>query len=151
MVWLKPVLRFFANPVADAVGSWSARKEVAAKSAARIAEAKVDFKVAKFEARAERERRELSMDGDYDMMVLKNKDRTFADEIVIGTFLTTYAAHFIPKTQPYMASGWSAMGYGDSPAWWFEFAMVGILVSTLGLMRLLKLFFTKKGVKSDST
>jgi len=39
-----------------------------------------------------------------------------------------------------MAAGWQAMGYQGAP-WYFEFVIVGIAVSTLGLMRLFRAFW----------
>jgi len=52
-------------------------------------------------------------------------------------FLGLFIANFIPQLQPYMANGWQTMGYKGAP-WYFEFVIVGIAVSTLGLMRLFR-------------
>jgi len=54
-------------------------------------------------------------------------------------FLGLFIANFIPQLQPYMANGWQTMGYKGAP-WYFEFVIVGIVVSTLGLMRLFRVF-----------
>lgn len=139
MSWLSKALGFFANPIADVIGGWTERKRVAAVSAADIAKAEADLKIAKFKAKAKRFELDASMDQDYDMQVLKNRDSSFADELIIIIWFAVFLMHFIPSTQTFMAAGWVAMGYVDGPAWWFEFGMVGILVSTLGLMRVLKL------------
>ena len=147
-MWITRLFNFLSNPFAELIGGWNARKEVAAKSAAKIAEAEVDFKVAQFEARADRARRESLMDFTYDMQVLKNRNLTFADEFLIGIWVLIFVSHFLPWTQPYMAAGWAAMGYEGSPPWWFEFGMVGILVSTLGLFRVLRLLLSRKGKES---
>ena len=144
-MWFTKLFSFLSNPVAELIGGWNARKEVAAKSAAKIAEAETEFKVAQFEARAERVKRESLMDFTYDMQVLKNRNLTIADELLILVWLLVFLAHFFPWTQPFMQSGWEAMGYKGSPPWWFEFGMIGILVSTLGLFRVLRLLIGRKG------
>ena len=175
MNWFNRLIGFLTNPVADIVGGWQARKNIAAESAASIAKAETEFKVTKFKAAAERLMQENQRDYDYDLQVLKNRNNTKMDELIIIVWFTIFIMHFIPATQPYMAAGWVAMGYGTEtcvvnttppltaavttctpnpfgPPWWFEFGMVGILVSTLGLMRVLKLFINrfKAGSARDS-
>lgn len=149
MGWLTKVLGFFSNPIADVVGGWTERKRVAAVSAADIAKAEVDLKIAKFQAKAKRLELDSGMDQDYDMQVLKNRDGSPADELIIVIWFIVFLMHFVPVTQPFMASGWKAMGYNDGPAWWFEFGMVGILVSTLGLMRVLNLMIGRVKQKNS--
>lgn len=145
MVWLTKLLGFFSNPVADVVGGWNARKNIAAESTAKIAQAEVNLKVTKLLTKAKQLERESEMDFDYDTQVLKNRNNTFADELIIIIWFLVFIMHFVPITQPYMNAGWSAMGYKSGPAWWFEFGMVGILVSTLGLFRVLKLMVSRFG------
>lgn len=108
----------------------------------KIAEARIDLQIAQLKTKTELSLKETDQIQDYDMQVLKNRERSYADEFIIANFFFTYIAHFLPWTQPYMAEGWLAMGY-DSPPWWLEFGMVLILVSTLGGMRVLKLFLGK--------
>lgn len=139
MPWLTKLFSFLTNPLADVVGGWNERKNIAASSAAQIAEAEVALKLTKLTAKAKQIERESEMDFDYDTQVLKNRNNTFADELIIMIWFIVFMMHFIPATQPYMNAGWVSMGYIDGPAWWFEFGMVGILVSTLGLFRILKL------------
>lgn len=136
---IKPIIELGTSLASD----WSARKRVKVESQVKIAEKEVELKVAKIDAAIKREEVELERDNDYDMQVLRNRDKTMADEIIVFLWFSVFVSHFIPQTQPYMAEGWASMGYTDGPAWWFEFGMVGILVSTLGLMRLFKMFFGK--------
>lgn len=109
----------------------------------KIASAKIEFKVAKWQARATRLAAKESNDASYDMQVLKNREHSYADEFLIGMMMLLFLMHFVPVMQPYMVKGWAAMGYSGVP-WWFEFVMVGIFVSTLGLMRLFRLFWTRR-------
>ena len=146
------MLNFLIGPImklgTSLASDWSARKTVKEQSKILIAEKEVDLKIAKIDAAIKRQTTELARDNDYDMQVLRNRDKTYADEAIIFLWFAVFIAHFLPYTQPYMAEGWSSMGYTDGPAWWFEFGMVGILVSTLGLMRILKLLYAK-GVSND--
>ena len=119
------------------------RKTMEAKGKLEVIQAKIDFKVAKFQAKANRLLVKESNDASYDMQVLRNREHSYADEFLIGMMVLLFMMHFIPMMQPYMVEGWAAMGYTGVP-WWFEFVMVGIFVSTLGLMRLFRLFWTRK-------
>ena len=108
-----------------------------------ITKANLALKLAKIEAKSRDLEREDNHIQDYDMQVLRNRERGYADEFIIFMFFFSYICHFLPWTQPYMATGWDAMGYGDAPPWWLEFGMVLILVSTLGGMRVLRMLVGK--------
>jgi len=121
---------------------WSSRKTAKANGAQKLQDAVQELKLTKVKASITAAKTAASSDSDYDMQVLKNREKTYADEFLIALWMTIFVMHFIPQTQPYMAGGWIAMGYSDGPAWWFELGMVGILVSTLGLMKILKLMLS---------
>ena len=137
---LKSIFNFFANPVADLTGGYRERKHIASEMAANIATAECNLQMAKFNAEARRLDNQAGNDSDYDLQVLKNRKETYMDELIIAVFLGLFIAHFIPALQPYMADGRQAMGYNGAP-WYFEFIVVGIAVSTLGVMRLFKAFW----------
>jgi len=72
-------------------------------------------------------------------------------KLLLWYFLGLFIAHFVPQLQPYIADGWQAMGY-QGAAWYFEFVIVRIAVSTLELMRLFRAFRgvrTPKGLVSS--
>lgn len=92
----------------------------------------------KYMAKHQRELLAAQQDFDYDREAQRQKERTWMDEFLIFTWIAVFVAHFVPALQPFMAEGWSSMGYGEEPAWWYEFGMVGILASTLGLRWLFK-------------
>ena len=140
MSWLSSLFSFLTNPIADLTGSYRERKKVAADMAADIARAEGKLKIAQFTAQAARAERQENNDSDYDQTVLSNRRETYIDEIIILVFLGLFLAHFVPDLQPHMAGGWQAMGYEGAP-WYFEFIIVGICVSTLGLMRLFRAFW----------
>ena len=139
---LTTIIEFFTNPVADLTGGYRERQKIAAESAALVVGAEVNLKVAKLNAKAKSYDSQQKNDADYDMRVLDNRNKTVMDEIVIFTWLVIFIMHFVTLTQSYMLAGWLAMGYTGVP-WWFEFGMVGILVSTLGLMRLFRIMFER--------
>ena len=75
------------------------------------------------------------------------------DEVIIIFFLGLFVCHFIPAMQLYMEKGWQAMGY-NCALWYFEFVIVGIAVSKLGLIRLFRACWVslsnKKGARGAS-
>ena len=134
MGWFKSVLSFITNPIADLTGGYVERKLIAAEMAADVARAENNFKIAQFEAKARRCMQAEQNDAHYDLLVLKNRDKTLMDEVIILFFLGLFVCHFIPSMQPYMQKGWQAMGYNGAP-WYFEFVIMGIAVSIIWLMR----------------
>jgi hypothetical protein len=143
---LSKIIGLLAKPFVE-VGTtmatgWDARKTAKQDGAQRLEEARQELKVTKVQSAIDRAKVAVQNDSDYDMQVLKNREKTYADEFLIALWMIIFVMHFVPQTQPYMAGGWSAMGYSDGPAWWFELGMVGILVSTLGLMKIMKLMLS---------
>ncbi|MDO6426219.1 hypothetical protein Q4489_04305 [Thalassotalea sp. 1_MG-2023] len=143
MGFFTKILDFFTAPIADLTGSYRERKRIAAEMAAEVATAEVKLKLAKINAKASREENKENNDISYDMQVLINRSETFMDGFIILVVFSIWIAHFIPGLQPIMAEGWRAMGYKGAP-WYFEFIVVGIAVSTLGLMRLFRIFWRVK-------
>ena len=139
-----------ANAVGGIVGQYQARKTIKAESAARIAEKGADLEVARMDAEVRRYGKDSAADADYDMQVLRNRDRSWIDEILITVFILIFILPFLDAIQAAWSGelvglaeavekGWEAHGYDGAP-WWFEFLMVGIAVSTLGLFRLFRLW-----------
>ena len=132
------------------MGQYQARKLAKVAAASRIEEKRIDVAVARLEADAARYAREAASDADYDLQVLRNRDRTWSDEFLIAIFVLLFILPFLDAIQASwsgelfglaeaVATGWQAHGYDGAP-WWFEFLMVGIAVSTLGLSRLFRLW-----------
>ena len=145
---LGAILGGLGKSIVDGVSGWAnrraERKAVQAKGKIEIQQAKIAFKVAKWQSRERQVLAKEENDASYDMQVLRNRDKTWADELIIIVFYAIFLMHFIPVTQPYMLEGWEALK--DVP-WWFQFIMIGIAVSTLGLMRLFRLFWTRRTEK----
>ncbi|PHR87951.1 MAG: hypothetical protein COA78_36770 [Blastopirellula sp.] len=134
-------LSFFTNPFAEVVGGWQARKTIAAENAAAIATAKVNLTIAKVNAQIERTKGQDESDISYDMQVLKNRALSIMDEVLIVFWLVVFSLHFIPEYASTMQAGWVAIGKAP---WWFQFGMLGILVSTLGLFKLFRMWTENK-------
>lgn len=123
--------------VGDVVKKDQAIKEIKEKGKLSITQAKIDLDVAKLKAEINRQQTQAANDMTYDMQVLKNRRESLIDEFIIVGFFIIMILTFIPATQATMAQGWKAL---NDTAWWFEFGIVGILVSTLGLKDVLRIF-----------
>lgn len=123
--------------VGDVVKRDQQIKKIKEKGNLDIQQAKIDLSVAKLNAEIKRQQTQADNDMTYDMQVLKNRRESFIDEFIILGFFIIMILTFIPATQGTMAAGWEAL---NDTAWWFEFGIVGILVSTLGLKDVLRIF-----------
>jgi hypothetical protein len=135
------IINFIAKPFADIVGGWQGRKNVAAETASTLAKLDGQLKAAKVQAKINRITQQDSADSDYDTQVLKNRALSFMDEVLIVFWLIIFVMHFIPDYALKMSAGWTAI---NKAPWWFQFGMLGILVSTLGLMRLFRMYTENK-------
>ena len=138
---LSKIISFFTDPFADVVGGWQARKTIAAETASTVAKLDGELKAAKIQAKIDRTKNQDNADIGYDLQVLKNRALSIMDEILIVFWLVVFSLHFIPEYAPTMKAGWLAIGQAP---WWFQFGMLGILVSTLGLMRLFRMWTENK-------
>lgn len=136
MGFLGPLFTLFTS----GVDAYEAVKVKKVEAAVKLQDAKLNVELAKLAAQSRRFELQHSAATDYDQRVLENRRFTIMDEILIVVWLGVFIAHFIAPLQPYMKGGWAAMGYSAGPPWWFGFGMVGILISTLGLMALFKIW-----------
>ena len=145
----------------EIAGQYQARKLAKVTGAVRIEEKRIDVELARLEADAARYARDASSDADYDLQVLRNRDRSWSDEFLIVIFVLLFILPFLDAIQASwsgerfglaeaVAEGWRAHGYDGAP-WWFEFLMVGIAVSTLGLSRLFRLWAGRPARKKEET
>ena len=116
---------------------YQARRKAKQASAARIAEKRnADLEITRIEAEISRAKRMDTADVDYDIQVLRNRERSWADEVLIAIFAGIFILPFVDALQATwsgrllglaeaVGAGWRAHGYDGAP-WWFEFAMVGI-------------------------
>lgn len=138
---ISKILGFITNPFADVVGGWQARKTIAAETAGQLATAESNLKIAKVNAKIERTKHQDESDISYDMQVLRNRALSYMDEVLIIFWLVVFSLHFMPDYAPTMQKGWIAIGKAP---WWFQFGMLGILVSTLGLFKLFRMWTENK-------
>ena len=142
------------NPVFGALKTSAEERKLKIEGKLSIQKAKIDYKVAKLESKSKAQGVKAENSISYDMQVLRNRSKTFMDELIIIAFMLLIIMHFIPGMQGYMRGGWEAMGYGEKPPLWFEFAIIGILVSTLGLKGLfqefIRMFTSRFGMKAKA-
>ena len=138
---LSSIVNFFTKPVADIVGGWQGRKNAAAQTVNELALLEGDLKKARVKADIKRVENQDYQDADYDQKVLDNRKYTIMDDLLITFWLVIFVMHFITGYADKMAAGWTAIGKAP---WWFQFGMLGILVSTLGLMRLFRMYTENK-------
>ncbi len=155
------MIGLIARVAGEIVGQYQARKLAKVASASRIEEKRIDVELARLEADAARYARDASSDADYDLQVLRNRDRSWSDEFLIAIFVLLFILPFLDAIQASwsgerfglaeaVSEGWRAHGYDGAP-WWFEFLMVGIAVSTLGLSRLFRLWAGRPARKKEET
>jgi hypothetical protein len=135
------IINFITKPFADIVGGWQGRKNAAAQTVNELALLEGDLKKARVTAEIKRIESQDNQEADYDQKVLDNRKYTIMDEVLIVFWLIIFVMHFIPDYADEMSAGWAAIGKAP---WWFQFGMLGILVSTLGLMRLFRMYTENK-------
>ncbi|WP_231609343.1 hypothetical protein [Pseudoalteromonas sp. SWXJ133] len=82
-------------PIADLTGGYVERKRIAAEMTAGVARAENNFKIAQFEEKSRGCMQAEQNDADYDLLVLKNRDKTLMDEVIILFFLELFVCHFM--------------------------------------------------------
>ena len=141
MEWFSGLINFITKPFADIVGGWQGRKTAAAQTVNELALLEGELKKARVSAEIKRVVNQDNQDADYDQKVLDNRKYTIMDDLLIVFWLIVFTLHFVPDYAATMKKGWLAIG--NAP-WWFQFGMLGILVSTLGLMRLFRMYTENK-------
>lgn len=139
--------------IISGVSGWFKRRQVRKQAVVdkkhELKMAKLGARVARYEADAQAASETRQQDQEYDLQVLKNRRESWIDEVIILAMIAVVIMHFIPFTQPFMAAGWAAMGYTGMP-WWCEFAIVGIFISTLGLLKVFRFWMGRWGASKAS-
>lgn len=131
------LLRNVVAPIADATSdAYIARQE----AKVRIRQAKLDLKLARINAKAKLAEKSVESAGNYDMQVLRNRAQSHVDDFLVLVFVGFVAIHFHPYFQPYLDHGWMMI---KEAAFWFEYAIITIIASTLGGMQILRLMISK--------
>lgn len=105
-------------------------KTMKAEAKFKIQEAKLNLKLARLETESKQIQQQATLDGTYDQMAQQQKRYTYADEFITLSVFGMLFLTFIPQTQETMNRGWEAL---NNAPFWFEFIIVGIVVSTFGL------------------
>lgn len=145
---ISTVLSTLGGPVADAFGAWQARKEKAKEAESEITKKRIEYKKAKYEAKIKRLTARSDREMSYDMQVLKNRQTSWLDEFLGVAIVGITLCAFLPWTAPYVKEGWIAVS--EAP-FWFQFAWVTLIASTLGGLTILRIMMGSKvgnGIKN---
>ena len=108
--------------------------------------AKKNLAISKLQAEANKELTQSNNDSAYDLAALKAAEKSWKDEFVMLSTFMILLLHFVtPIIIIFMPDfvgidftpTWKALSLAP---WWFEFAICGILVHTLGLKGVLRMF-----------
>ncbi len=147
-----------ANTAGKAFGAYQGRKQAAEAGAFRVEEAKINARVKREEADANRYSLQSTQDATYDQHVLRNRTRSWTDDYLI--FIFTFPIFLLFVVAPIglvfaqtdfgllVHVGASLQALNNAPDW-YMFVIIGIAVSTLGLMGLFRLWFGKQAAKKQ--
>lgn len=122
-MWNIPIIGNLVNKVGDYFNN---KQEIKAKAQER-ADKLLD---AQHDAQVERIKRGDNATTDYDLLVLKQAEKTWIDEVMIIWVLAVVTALFIPALAPFAVAGFAAL---SGVPLWFQTVFVGAFISKLGL------------------
>ena len=125
------------KPVAGVFEKNQELKKVKAKNIVKIAQAKSDLQVAQIKAKENIVTSQSKADSSYDMIALKQKSKSKTDEVLVFFAMLPAIGCFIPGLQGYISNGFHIL---TGTPWFYQFIVIGIYVSTFGLMTLFRVF-----------
>lgn len=113
----------FIAPIVAALGSigkaWLENRRVKAEGKIAISQAKVNFKVSQFEARAA-----------MDVEAMKGMQFSWKDEYLLLLFSIPLILSFIPGMVPFVAAGFAVL---QTLPMWYQWAITGMVAATFGI------------------
>lgn len=143
-MWLKSVVDFISKPFAEVVGGWQARKTMETETETFKIKSDLELKSAMNQAIVNRIQQADNNDFLLDLKAQENRKSSFMDEILQLYWIVIITMHFIPFTQPYMLEGWEVLSQAPD---WFTIGIIIIMVTTMGGMRILRLFVENANLK----
>jgi len=126
MAWFVPLLTSALGFIGNGLSNWSNTRN-------RIKEAKVNAKIALIEQKTR-------MIADADVESIRAQRYSIKDEIILICIMAPYVAAFIPGAQPYIETGFQIL---SGLPHWYQVAIIGIIISVMGLRFMLGRFFNK--------
>jgi hypothetical protein len=131
--------------VTMAVGKLFGMGETWVEAKTKQATAKVENKIALEQATTQAKitikQKDADATNNIDLIAVKNHRFTWTDEYIKVVFTLPFILMFLPWTQPYVISGFTA--FTDSTPEWYKYVIYGIVISELGLRRIfMRLFDT---------
>ena len=97
---------------------------------ARIKEAKINAKVAKWNAKARLAEKQIDIEADWDIRALEASKDSWKDELLLVIFSIPFVGSFIPGIQDKVLVGWE---YIAKAPLWYQSAYLGMVAASFGL------------------
>ena len=97
---------------------------------ARIKEAKINAKVAKWNAKAEQAKRAQEITADWDLRAMEAAKESWKDELLLLIFSAPFVGSFIPGVQDAVLRGWE---YVAKAPLWYQVCYAGMVAASFGL------------------
>jgi hypothetical protein len=101
----------------------------------RIREAKIEAKVAEYQAKAQQATMRIKGELDWDMLALEQSQHSLKDEWLLLILSLPFLGSFIPGIQDYVVNGWD---YISRAPMWYQWSFIGIIAASFGLRWLFK-------------
>lgn len=114
-----PIIGAIVSAVSGVANSWLENRKVKAKGKIDISKAKINFKVAQYEARAQ-----------MDVEAMKGMQFSWKDEYLLVLFSVPLILCFIPYSVPWVTAGFAVL---QTLPIWYQWAITGMVAATFGL------------------
>ena len=111
-------------------------KKIKEETKLKINKAKAALKIAEIVAKKNIVMSHSKVEGNYDVVALRQKEKTIVDDIGVGLVYVLLFCCFLPVTQEHINMGFKTLG--DAP-FIVQFMIIGVFVSTFGLLGLFRL------------
>ena len=110
-------------PIAGAVTKWN-------EGRVKIAEAKINAKVARYNAEAARATKAIDAETNWDLAALEASKDSWKDEWLTLLLSMPFIGSFIPGIQDAVLKGWEYVAKAPT---WYQIAFLGIVAASFGL------------------
>lgn len=114
-----PIIGAIISGVVSIGKSWMENRKVKAEGQIAISQAKINFKVKRYEARAE-----------MDAEAMKGMQFSWKDEYLLLLFSVPLILSFIPATVPWVIAGFAVL---QTLPMWYQWAITGMVAATFGI------------------
>jgi hypothetical protein len=109
----------------------------------RVREAKIEAKVARWEAISNLKEKMVQGNIDYDLEALKQSQFSWKDEYLIVVLFTPVIMAFVPGLRPYAEAGFDCI---ESMPVWYQASVLGIIAAVFGLRGFFSKYLNAKNI-----